>query len=213
MERASELDPRNLFLATNVAGFYFGSRPLPYERTRKALDRVLALKPNYIDARIDRGGGLEMHWRGDTRHWHATIDKILADEPASANEQGMKAQRFELALFERDFITARRAVADLPQEGLDGLSRDFWKGVVARAKGDAVAAQAAFTAARAQQEAAVRAARRASPTMRRRSPSWGSSMLDWDEKKRRCAKAGRQSNSCRSQKTRRTVRRLPSTWR
>jgi serine/threonine protein kinase/tetratricopeptide (TPR) repeat protein len=163
MERASELDPRNLFLATSVAGFYFGSRPLPYERTRKALDRVLALKPTSIDARIDAGGGLEMHWRGDTRHWHATIDKILADEPASANEQGMKAQRFYLAWFERDFITASRAVADLPQEGPDGLSRDFWMGVVARAKGDVVAAQAAFTAARAQQEAAVIAARARQP--------------------------------------------------
>ncbi len=158
MERASELDPRSVFLATNVAGFYFGSRPLPYEKTRKALDRVLAIKPNFIDARIDAGGGLEMHWRGDTRHWHATIDKILADEPASANEQAMKAQRFQLALFERDFIAASRAVAELPQEGMDGLSRDFWKGIVARAKEDTVAAQAAFTAARAQQEAAVRAA-------------------------------------------------------
>jgi tetratricopeptide (TPR) repeat protein len=158
MERASELDPRSVFLATNVAGFYFGSRPLPYEKTRKALDRVLAIKPNFIDARIDAGGGLEMHWRGDTRHWHATIDKILADEPASANEQAMKAQRFQLALFEHDFIAASRAVAELPQEGMDGLSRDFWKGIVARAKEDTVAAQAAFTAARAQQEAAVRAA-------------------------------------------------------
>ena len=158
MERASELDPRSLFLAANVAGFYFGSRPLPYEKTRKALDRVLAIKPNFIDARIDAGGGLEMHWRGDTRHWHATIEKILADEPASANDQAMKAQRFQLALFERDFIAASRAVAALPQEGMDGFSRDFWMGIVARVKGDTVAAQAAFTAARAQQEAAVRAA-------------------------------------------------------
>src|SRR5438477_7442090 len=101
MERASELDPRSFFLAANVTGFYFGSRPLPYEKTRKALGRMLALRPNSIDARIDAGGGLEMHWRGDTRHWHATIDKILADEPASANDQGMKAQRFQSALFER----------------------------------------------------------------------------------------------------------------
>ena len=163
MERASELDPRNFFLALNVAGFYFGSRPLPYEQTRKALDRVLALKPNYIDARIDAGGGLEMHWRADTRHWHATIEKILADEPASANDQAMKLQRFQLALFERDFIAASRAVAALPQEGADGFSRDFWMGVVARAKGDVVAAQAAFTAARAQQEAAVGAARARQP--------------------------------------------------
>jgi tetratricopeptide (TPR) repeat protein len=146
----------------NVAGFYFGSRPVPYEQTRKALDRVLALKPNFIDARIDRGG-LEMHWRGDTRHLHATIDKILADEPASADDQAMKSQRLQLALFERDFVAASRAVAALPQEGMDGFSRDFWMGVVARVKGDVVAAQAAFTAARAQQEAAVRAARARQP--------------------------------------------------
>ena len=139
MERASELDPRNLFLALNVAGFYFGSRPLPYEKTRKALDRVLALKPNFIDVRIDAGGGLEMHWRADTRHWHATIEKILADEPARLDDQDMKVQRFLLALFERDFIAADRVVAAAPQEELlDGFSRDFWMGVVARAKGDVV---------------------------------------------------------------------------
>ena len=163
VERASELDPRNFYLALNVAGWYFGSRPLPYEQTRKALDRVLALKPNFIDARIDAGGGLEMHWRGDTRRWHATIEKILTDEPASASDQGMKLQRFQLAFFERDFIAASRALATLPQEWGDGFSRDFWMGVVARAKGDVVAAQAAFTAARAQQEAAVRAARARQP--------------------------------------------------
>jgi tetratricopeptide (TPR) repeat protein len=123
------------------------------------LDRVLALKPNFIDARIDAGGGLEMHWRGDTRHWHATIDKILADEPASANDQAMKQQRFQLALFERDFIAAGRFAAALrqEQEGFEGFTRDFWMGVVARATGDMVAARAAFTAARAGHEAKVRA--------------------------------------------------------
>ena len=104
-----------------------------------------------------------MHWRGDTRHWHATIEKILADEPASANDQAMKSQRFQLALFERDFIAASRAVAALPEEGMDGFNRDFWMGLVARAKGDLAAAQAAFTAARAKQEVAVTAARARQP--------------------------------------------------
>ncbi|MGB9475253.1 MAG: protein kinase [Candidatus Udaeobacter sp.] len=167
MERASELDPRNFFFAANVAGFYFGSRPLPYEQTRKALDRMLALKPNFIDARIDAGGGLEMHWRADTRHWHATIEKILADEPDSAKDQAMKLQRFELALFERDLVAAGRIVAAAPQgqEWLDGFSRDFWTGAVARAKGDLVAAQAAFMTARTEQEAAVRAQPDAAPPL------------------------------------------------
>jgi TolB-like protein/predicted Ser/Thr protein kinase len=166
-ERASELDPRNFFLALNVAGFYFGSRPLPYEQTRKALNRALAIKPNFIDARIDAGGGLEMHWRADTRHWHATIEKILADEPDSANDQAMKLQRFELALFERDFIAADGIVAAAPQgqEWLDGFSRDFWMGAVARAKGDVIAAQAAFTTARTEQEAVVRAQPDAAPPL------------------------------------------------
>jgi tetratricopeptide (TPR) repeat protein len=152
MERASELDPRNFFLALNVAGFRFGSRPLPYEKTKEALERALALRPNFLDARIDAGGGLEMHWRGDTRHWRATIEKILAEEPASANDPAMKLQRFQLALFDRDFMATDHAVTDLPQEALDGFSRDFWKGVIARAKGDMVTAQLAFTAARAQQD-------------------------------------------------------------
>ena len=157
VQRASELDPRDFRLALNVAGFYFATHA--YEQTSKALDRALALKPNFIDVRIDAGGGLEMHWRGDTRRWHATIEKILADDPASANDQAMKLQRFQLALFERDFIAAGRIVAAAPQDQdwLDGFSRDFWIGVVARAKGDLVAAQAAFTAARAEQEVAVRA--------------------------------------------------------
>jgi serine/threonine-protein kinase len=163
MERASELDPRSLFFAINVAAFNFGSRPLSYEKTRKALERVLALKPNFIDARIDAGGGLEMHWRGDTRHWHATIDKILADQPASADDQAMKLQRFQLALFERDFIAAGRAVAALPEEWGDPFGRDFCTGVVARARGDVVAANAAFTAARAKQETLVSAARARQP--------------------------------------------------
>jgi len=164
IERASELDPRSLFLALNVAGFNFGSRPLPYEKTKKALDRVLALKPNFIAARIDRGGELEMHWRGDTRNWHATIEKILAEDPASANDQDMKSLRFQLALFERDFIAADHAAAMLPKAALDGFSRDFWVGVLARAKGDMVAAQNAFNAARTEQQEIDRIAPPNDPT-------------------------------------------------
>jgi tetratricopeptide (TPR) repeat protein len=142
----------------NVAAFNFGSRPLPYEQTKKALERAVALRPNFLDARIDAGGGLEMHWRGDTRHWRATIEKILADEPASANDPAMKLQRFQLALFDRDLESANRAVIALPQEAVDGFSRDFWVGVLARVKGDRLAAQAAFTTARAQQHEVDRAA-------------------------------------------------------
>jgi TolB-like protein/predicted Ser/Thr protein kinase/Tfp pilus assembly protein PilF len=166
-ERASELDPRNFFLAANVAGFYFGSRPLDYERTSKALQRMLALRPKSVDTRIDAGGGLEMHWRGDTRHWHATIDKILAEEPASVNDPAMTQQRFQLALFERDFVAAGRLAAALPQaqDPVEEFSPEFWMGVVARAKGELAAAQTSFTSAQTKQEALLRAQPDAAPVL------------------------------------------------
>jgi hypothetical protein len=47
-----------------------------YDQTSKALDRAYALNPNDIGNKIDRGGELEMHWRADTRHWHAIIEKL-----------------------------------------------------------------------------------------------------------------------------------------
>jgi serine/threonine-protein kinase len=161
LERASELDPRNIFLVLNVVGTYF--RVHAYEQAGNALDRAIALEPNdgrpHVGLRIVRGGELEMHSRADTRPWHAVIEKILADKPASTEEQSMKASRFQLALFERDFVAAGRAATALPQKNPldDGFSRDFWLGVVARMKGDLAAASAAFNAARAEREEALRA--------------------------------------------------------
>ncbi len=161
LERASELDPRNIFLVLNVVGTYFRSRA--YEETGKALDRALALKPNdgrpHFGLRITRDGDLEMHSRADIRPWHTVIERILADDPASAEDQSVKPERFQLALFERDFVAAGRFATVLPEKNPldDGFSRDFWVGVVARMKGDLPAASAAFNAAHTEKEAAVRA--------------------------------------------------------
>ena len=161
LERASELDPRNVFLALNLVGTCFRSRA--YEQTSKALDRAIALVPKDrrppFGLRIFRGGRLEMYSRADTRPWHAVIEKILADDPASAEDPSIKEERFQLALFERDFVAAGRFATVLPQDNPleDGFSRDFWVGVVARMKGDLPATSAAFNAARTEKEAAVRA--------------------------------------------------------
>jgi TolB-like protein/Flp pilus assembly protein TadD len=157
LEHASELDPRSFFAARNLAGTYFITRA--YEQTSKALDRAHALNPNDIGNRVDRHGELEVHWHADVRPFRVTIEKILADDPASAENQTMKEERFKLALFQRDFVAAGRAATALPQKSPleDGFSRDFWVGVVARTKGDMAAARVAFTAARAEQEIAVRA--------------------------------------------------------
>src|SRR5262249_1580718 len=130
-----------------------------YDQFSKALDRAFALNPQDIGNNIDRGGELEMHWRADSRRWHAIIEKILADDPASAEDQLMREERFRLAWFERDFAAADRPIATIPNKNPfgDGFSRAFYAGLAARTKGDAAAARAAFTAARAQQEEDIRA--------------------------------------------------------
>ena len=59
-----------------------------------------------------------------------------------------------------DTVTAGRTVAALPEKDLNddvGFGRAFWTGLVARTKGDAAAALAAFDVARAVQEQLARA--------------------------------------------------------
>jgi TolB-like protein/class 3 adenylate cyclase/Flp pilus assembly protein TadD len=156
LERASELDPRNVVKATVLATTYGLLRE--YEQQNHTITRILALDPNDLEARLTRAS-IEFDRRADTRPWRAEVEKILAEDPARAEDDNVKESRFALALFERDIAGADRAVAALPQKsgGELELGRDFWVGVVARMKGDAAAARTAFTAARAQQEEALRA--------------------------------------------------------
>jgi serine/threonine protein kinase/Tfp pilus assembly protein PilF len=156
-KRASELDPRNVFKMGGLAQDYYFLRE--YDQVNNVFTRILVLNPKDLGARLGRTF-IEVDRRADTRPLRAEIEKILANDPAQAENGDVKLPRYFLALFERDIAAADRAVAALPQKiELDEieLSRDFWVGVVARMKGDAAAARTAFTAARAQQEEAVRA--------------------------------------------------------
>jgi serine/threonine protein kinase/Tfp pilus assembly protein PilF len=157
LERASELDPRNAFTLNALSSTYFFVRA--YQQAGDAMDRVLALKPNDVGTKLFRAC-LEMGWRADTRPLHAALEKILADDPAQAENEDLKHPRFYLALYERDPIAAGRAVAALPEKNSlnddFGYGRAFWTGLVARMKGDPAAAHAAFTVARAEQQQLVR---------------------------------------------------------
>ena len=93
------------------------------------------------------------------RPLHATIDAVLAENPAIA--PALADTWLTLALCERDLASAGRALTALTGNDvqIDALilNRPFCEGLVARARGDAAAARSAFTTARVQQEAAVRA--------------------------------------------------------
>ncbi len=155
-ERASELDPRNVLLLANLAGVCRYARA--YDEANNALARALAQDPNDNGLRLFRAH-LAMNSQADTRPFRAAIEKIRPDDPEFAKNNGLARPKFLLALLERDPVAAARAAEALPENNAIGdeieLGRNFWKGVVARMKGDVAATRIAFTAARAEQEEAV----------------------------------------------------------
>ena len=157
LERASELDPRNAFTLNSLAAIYYFVRA--YHQCGEAKDRVIALQPNDARIKLERAM-LQIPWRADTRPLHAAMEKISADDPSHTKNKELNGARFFLAFYERDTVTAGRTVAALPEKDLNddvGFGRAFWTGLVARIKGDAAAAHAAFDVARAVQEQLARA--------------------------------------------------------
>ncbi len=160
LKRAAELDPRNVATLGGLSATYYFLRD--YEQLRNVLDRIQALDPANLSPPLFRAW-ISVYERADTRPVHAAIEKILADDPARA-ENVLKETRFWLAWSERDFADAERALAMLTENGnrfeIRGpevsISRTCGEGLIARARGDLAGAKAAFIAARPEQEKRVR---------------------------------------------------------
>jgi tetratricopeptide (TPR) repeat protein len=163
-ERALNLDPRNVPTLQSIADTYFSLRD--YAKAGAVLDRVLAFKPDDTDIRLGRAE-LDMHWEADTRPWHALVETILKDNPGSAER--IASDWLFLAFCEHDSVAAARALAVLGNKtlGPDAVQfgRAFYEGLLARMKGDAAAAHAAFTEARAAQEQIAQAQPDYGPTL------------------------------------------------
>src|SRR5262245_23544548 len=160
LERAVELDPGNGDVLFGAGVTYLCARD--YKRAREIGDRARALSTKNNFARLFPSW-IEFHERADTRPWHVALEKLLVDDPTSART--LARGRFFVSFDERDPIASERALAtlDYPVMNARGIgavkfSPAFAQGLVARTKGDAAGAVAAFNAARAQQEKAVRAA-------------------------------------------------------
>ena len=148
-ERACELDPRNFPYLGNLANTYLWLRD--YDQHAKLMDRILALHPDRRPARIWRAH-IDLARRADTGPLRAVIEKILANEPGSEKDPFLAMFRRDLALYDRDLDAHDTLAAALPQN----YERDFLLGLVARLKGDAPAARAAFMRARTQLEEELR---------------------------------------------------------
>jgi TolB-like protein/Tfp pilus assembly protein PilF/tRNA A-37 threonylcarbamoyl transferase component Bud32 len=161
LERACELDPRNLpYLITLGATYNLWLHD--YEQYAKVMDRILALHPDRKSARIWRAF-IEVDQRADTGPLRVAIERILGEDPASAKDPFLTDQRFTLALFDRDLDAAGVLAAALSQKNSDDgvwlypeFGRDFWMGVIARLKGDETSARTALTMALAEQKEEIR---------------------------------------------------------
>jgi TolB-like protein/class 3 adenylate cyclase/Tfp pilus assembly protein PilF len=147
LERALELDPRNLFILQQVSYSYEYQRR--FKDMAAVLDRVVAINPNDLTTRVQRAF-VDLQWGGDVKPLYNAIEAIVArDEKAAAP---ISDRWLFLALCEHDKIAAERALAVLARDGChdEGIPfpRAWCEGMVEQIGGDQTAARAAFTHAR-----------------------------------------------------------------
>jgi TolB-like protein/tRNA A-37 threonylcarbamoyl transferase component Bud32 len=151
MNRALELDPRNLSILQQISLTYEGLHR--YKEMAATLDHVLALAPKDVPSRVRRAC-IDLEWRADPKPLHTTIEAILAEDPNAAPV--LVDRWILLALRERDPVAAQRALDAMPTDGCYDDNIPFpnsWcQGLAARLRGDEPAARLAFTNARSELE-------------------------------------------------------------
>src|SRR5437016_205040 len=157
LERAIELEPRNIFTLQQIGLSYHHLRR--YAEEKSVLDRALAIEPKDVDTKVARAF-VEFHWKADTRPLHQMLDSIRATNPAAT--QSIADGWLICALAERDPVAAKNAAiaagANPPfTDEAVNFSRPFVEGVVARMTKDEDEKRSAFTAARAEQEKIIEA--------------------------------------------------------
>ncbi|HET9366887.1 MAG TPA: FlgO family outer membrane protein, partial [Candidatus Udaeobacter sp.] len=156
LERALDLDPRNLFFLQQLSFTYEFQRR--YRDLAAVLDRALKLVPSDPDTRLARAS-IDLAERADPKPAHATIEAVVAEDPAAGKT--IADRWLYIALCERDNVGVSRVLAVVPPEGTSVVSniwgpRAYFEAIAARARGDATVAHAAFTAARAEVEKTTR---------------------------------------------------------
>jgi TolB-like protein/class 3 adenylate cyclase/Tfp pilus assembly protein PilF len=157
LERAVELDPRNVNTLQQLALSYQNLRRYPEQAA--ILDRALTIVPNDVATKTARAR-VDFLWKAETRPLHKTIDSILTGGVGAISDAA--DAWFTCALAEHDASAAERALVALGDnpfwsDGPVRLSRSFGEGLLARMMKDEAKAHAAFTKARLEQEKIVQA--------------------------------------------------------
>src|SRR5437868_101934 len=155
LERAMELDPRNVYRLEQVGQTYWFLRRYP--KVEAAYARALAIEPNNVQLRIYRAD-LDVAWKADTHAVHEVIESLRDNNPRATHE--IADSWVFCALADRDPATAKVAVIAAGEntpfnDNAVHFSRSFIEGWIARLQQDELKAHAAFELARAEQEKIV----------------------------------------------------------
>jgi TolB-like protein/Tfp pilus assembly protein PilF len=155
MERACEVDPRNLWLLQQTAQTYWLLRH--FSDMARLLDRTLAVAPGDAATRLALAL-IDLESRADTQPAFNTGRGVVNEDPAAV--EAISEQWFYIALCCRDAAEIAHALAHLSPEGIIPFNvkmpRSFCEGLAARAQGDQASAEKAFNAARVEMENLMR---------------------------------------------------------
>ena len=118
LERAVELDPRNVWLLTDIAQTNQPLRRFP--EAAAAWDRVLAVAPGDPSTRVWRAL-VDLDSRADTQPAYEAIQNVVRNDPSAVD--AIAEQWLYLALCRRDVAEISSALASLPPEGIIRLQR------------------------------------------------------------------------------------------
>ena len=156
-ERVARLDPQN---PNTVRELIFTNTAM--RRWREAarwVEQLRAMAPASIVAKI-QSGYVDFWWKGDT----ALLKSFLNQVPPDVDpDGGVTAVRWEVAMLDRDYAAARRAIdassaKELSYTGEGSTPRSFFEGSIALAQGDIAGAQKYFQDAQPVFENAVKEA-------------------------------------------------------
>ena len=129
LEHAISLDPRNILMLGQIAGYNY-PRLRRYADARSTWDRLLAIEPNNIDSKMGRAT-VAFDWKADVQPLQQAVDSIRAANPNLL--PGIANSWLICALSQRDTVGAEDALNALHKDiafGTDNLffTRSFAEG-------------------------------------------------------------------------------------
>ena len=153
-ERVAKLDPQNPNTVRELIFTNTAMRRWP--AAARWVEQLRVMAPASIIGKIQTGY-VEFWWRGDTGLMNSLLTQV---SPGVDPDGSVTSVRWDVAMLDRDFAAARRAIdgstaKELSYTGEGATPRSFFEGCIALAQGDVAGAQKYFEDAQPVFEGAV----------------------------------------------------------